>query len=115
MAKTFQVSIPDSEKELIAWLEDRMRDNSISPSIVIQEAFRERKREWDAIHSRNPIALLERLAIAKKLQGLTHQWHEQKGIAAEFQEFLQNQPSLLPDKKEVIDSGKIAREEEIET
>ena len=82
MAKIYTVSL--SEKELISWLEDRRVDNSISPSLVFRDAMKEKKQEWDMIHSENPKTLHLRINGLKKQ-------------VSRFSEFMEENPKAQED------------------
>lgn len=61
MAKTFQVSIPERDKELSKWLEERIEKNEISPSDLFQDALKQHKAEYDIMHAVSSEHLMKKI------------------------------------------------------
>ncbi len=102
MARLFHVSIPDTEKDLLKWIEDREKDREFSPTIIFQDAIKERKREWDIAHSENPAHLHQRIDMLKITLGQFNQFIQEKKLQEiwfEFKEKLDNANTNIKDLK----------------
>ena len=88
MAKLYHVSLPDTEKELIEWIEEKLSKREISLSLVFRDAIKELKKQDDALHSdHNPAILLERIKTLKQTIGRQSEFIQEKGLQEEFFKF----------------------------
>jgi len=64
MAFMFHVSLQNTDKELVEWIRERQRNNELSLSLVFRDAMKDKKKEWEIVHSANTAELqktIERL------------------------------------------------------
>ena len=94
MAKIFNVSIPECEKDLIKWLEEKVAKNELSPSLILRDALVERKRQDDTLHSKNPAILHERINNLKKVIGLQTLFIQERKLMEDFIRFTEKESEL---------------------
>lgn len=84
MAKNLSISIPDTERDLIDWLNKQIEEKAISPSDLFQQALKEKKKEWDILQSISAEQLLSKIRVLE--QTIT----TQKETMLKFSEFIEN-------------------------
>ena len=67
MGLILPVSFKQSERSLWDWIFEHKKEFSVSE--ICKKALREKKAEWDAIHSENPALLHKRIDDLKKTVG----------------------------------------------
>lgn len=94
MARLFHVSVPESEKDLLQWISEREQDRTFSATIIFQDAVKERKKEWDTMHTENPKLLKDRIESLKgTLTNLTsglNEFHDSKNLGDDWVKFFSN-------------------------
>lgn len=108
MANVFSVSIPNTEKDLIKWIEERKKNGEISPSVVFHHALVQKKREWDMANSTSPIVLHKRIDMQKEILGKFNQFIDEEKINQrwfDFQEKLDKEKQAKPKNQELKKAG----------
>lgn len=90
MAKSTLVSLPESEKELWQWLQEKVRLRELSPSEIWRSKLKELKKQDDIKNNANAVILQERLNDAKKIIGEFHDFMEKRGLSEEWFKFKEN-------------------------
>ena len=66
MAFRFDISLPDSEKNLHEWARELMKDKKLSASDIFRDALLEKKKEWDVLQSVSPEQLINKVKSLEK-------------------------------------------------
>lgn len=91
MAYHFNVSLPETEKELWNWAQEKINRKELSPSLILRDAIKELKRQDDALHSENPRVLHERISNLKEVLSSFNAFVDKKGLRADWFDFKEKQ------------------------
>lgn len=93
MAYVLHISLPDTEKELWKWLQEKISKKEISSSLVFRDALKELKRQSDLLSSENLAELHRKIDVWHKISDKQRDFLETRGLMKEFMEFGKKQMS----------------------
>ena len=66
MSNLWSVSLSKKDQNLADWVNDRIKNNELSPSDVFKEAMLEKKKDWDILQSVSPEQMQARINFLEK-------------------------------------------------
>lgn len=87
MAKSWTISLPSSEKDLIKWIEKMQVEGELSPSIVFRDAMIQKKDDWEMSQFDNPKILKKKIVNFQKTITQLTDYIESIGKYKEWQDF----------------------------
>ena len=111
MAKILGVSLPETEKELWVWMQEKISKKELSPSLIFRDALLERKRQEDALSTKNPVVLNDRINNLKQILGRMNGFIDSKKIREEWLKFNESEDSKEKFAKKDIEIIEINKKE----